>query len=170
MDEIKIHYIRSINKIRRKITSTISKINNNKEIGLDMYRNYTHKFQQLDNTLLLLEDEISDLNDIYNNTKIRLHQEKNPITDNNTFDVSYNNGNDDRNDDRNDDINKLTHDNNLMTKKELDILIPLFYYYYNMENANTTITTNNNNNNNNNETSSSFDLHNNETINLDDID
>lgn len=155
MDEIKIHYIRSINKIRRKMTSTISKINNNKEIGLDMYRNYTHKFQQLDNTLLLLEDEISDLNDIYNNTKIRLHQEKNPITDNNTFDVSYNNGNDDRNDD----INKLTHNNNLMTKKELDILIPLFYYYYNIEEVT-----------NNKETSSGYDFLNNGTINLDGID
>jgi hypothetical protein len=141
MDEIKIYYIRYINKIRRKMTSIISKINNNKKIGLDMYVNYAHKFQQLDNTLLLLEDEISDLGEIYNNTKIKLHQKENPVNLN-SINISSNSANTSNG-------NKNSNHHNLMTKKELDILIPLFYYYYNIESHKTT---------------------NNETINLDEID
>lgn len=123
------------------MTSIISKINNNKKIGLDMYVNYAHKFQQLDNTLLLLEDEISDLGEIYNNTKIKLHQKENPVNLN-SINISSNSANTSNG-------NKNSNHHNLMTKKELDILIPLFYYYYNIESHKTT---------------------NNETINLDEID
>lgn len=132
------------------MTSIISKINNNKKIGLDMYVNYAHKFQQLDNTLLLLEDEISDLGEIYNNTKIKLHQKENPVNLN-SINISSNSSNSANTSNG----NKNSNHHNLMTKKELDILIPLFYYYYNIESHKTT----------NNET-----LFNNETINLDEID
>ena len=131
------------------MTSVISKINNNKKIGLDMYVNYAHKFQQLDNTLLLLEDEISDLGEIYNNTKIKLHQRENPVNLNNP-NHSYTSANTASGNE-----NSNNNHHNLMTKKELDILIPLFYYYYNIESHKTT----------NNET-----LSGNETINLDEID
>ena len=115
MDEVKTYYIRKINKLRRKTTSIMNKINNSEEIGKAMYAEFFYKFQQLDNTFDLLTNQIEDLNDIYTNIK------------NNTKE-NYDNL----------DIYKP------LTKKEIDILFPLFYTYYN------TIADENNENNENN--------------------
>lgn len=69
MEEVKLYYIRNINKIRRKIINVICKINHDKKTGQSIYKNYLFKFQQLDNTLMILEDQIKDLNDVYTNIK-----------------------------------------------------------------------------------------------------
>ncbi len=116
MEETKKYYIRKINKLRRKTTSIMNKINNNKTIGPQIYENHLHKFQQLDNTILVLEDQLNDLQDIYEKTKSN-------------------------------NINKYNNESSYknLTKKELDILMPLFCNYYNLINNNNNINNINNN-------------------------
>ena len=112
---IKNYYIRFVNKIRRKLTSIINKISNNKEINEVIYKDYLFKFQQIDNTMTLLESQINDLNNIY-------YQIKNDIDN----DINYNNKN---NSDTKNTFKPLT-------KSEMDILLPIFLSYYSNSNSN----------------------------------
>jgi len=108
MEEVKIHYIRKINKLRRKITGLVNKINNNKKIGDNIAKNYLFKFQQLDDIIELLDHKIIEINDIVYNIK------------------------------NNRDSDNKKNDNNILTQKDINTLFPFFcYYYFNDINKNT---------------------------------
>ena len=112
MNEVKNNFIRQINKSRRKTISVMNKINNNSEIGPVIYKDYLFKFQQLENTILILNEQLKDLDTIYNFEKNKTVIE-NKILDNNKFQS--------------------------LKKSDIDILFPLFYCYYNklrLENEN----------------------------------
>lgn len=119
MEDTKKYYIRRINKLRRKTTSIMNKINNNQLVGENLYANHLYKFQQLDNTMLVLEEQLNDLLDIYEKTKYALkmsNQSKIPPINQNQDNLRF----------------------KPLEKKELDILLPIFLYYYNNQNnANT---------------------------------
>ena len=104
MNEVKNNFIRQINKSRRKTISVMNKINNNSEIGPVIYKDYLFKFQQLENTILILNEQLKDLDTIYNFEKNKTVIE-NKILDNNKFQS--------------------------LKKSDIDILFPLFYCYYN---------------------------------------
>tara|TARA_B100000242_G_C43042786_1_gene486568 strand:- start:1730 stop:2197 length:468 start_codon:yes stop_codon:yes gene_type:complete len=115
MEDTKKYYIRRINKLRRKTTSIMNKINNNQLVGENLYANHLYKFQQLDNTMLVLEEQLNDLLDIYQKTKYTLKMSKQsriPPINQNQDNLRF----------------------KPLEKKELDILLPIFLYYYNNQN------------------------------------
>ena len=51
------------------MTTIMNKINNDQIIGPSMYKDNLYKFQQLDNTMDLLNEQIKDLNNLYYSKK-----------------------------------------------------------------------------------------------------